>query len=300
MENLIKYEDQGTIQAFSPDAIKEQIALIQKIMKDAMQEDVHYGKIPGCGNKPTLLKAGAEKLNLTFRLAPHIEKIDTINLGNGHREHVITTKLININTGAIWAYGIGSCSTMESKYRYRNDNQIEFTDIEVPKEYWKNRDNSILGKNCIAKKNDAGKWVIAKKISTGKIENPDIADIYNTVLKMAKKRSLVDATINATAASDIFTQDIEDFPKYDFSNQSTTKNKKIPTEKKSEIIEPEIIKDDTIESDKIKRNLKLINELFEKNIIDENTKKTFINKTNTANGDVVLNAIYDTLLKKNE
>jgi hypothetical protein len=36
------------------------------------------------------------------------------------------------------------------------------------------------------------------------------ADVYNTVLKMAKKRAFVDATLNASGASDIFTQDIED------------------------------------------------------------------------------------------
>ena len=34
--------------------------------------------------------------------------------------------------------------------------------------------------------------------------------MYNTVLKMAKKRALVDAVLTATAASDIFTQDLED------------------------------------------------------------------------------------------
>jgi hypothetical protein len=45
----------------------------------------------------------------------------------------------------------------------------------------------------------------------GRSENPDIADLYNTVLKMAKKRAFVDATITATAASDFFTQDVEDF-----------------------------------------------------------------------------------------
>jgi hypothetical protein len=38
------------------------------------------------------------------------------------------------------------------------------------------------------------------------------ADVANTILKMAKKRAQVDAVITATAASDIFTQDIEDLP----------------------------------------------------------------------------------------
>jgi hypothetical protein len=38
------------------------------------------------------------------------------------------------------------------------------------------------------------------------------ADLANTILKMAKKRALIDAVLTATAASDIFTQDIEDLP----------------------------------------------------------------------------------------
>ena len=39
---------------------------------------------------------------------------------------------------------------------------------------------------------------------------PNPADIDNTVLKMAKKRALVDAVLTVLGASDIFTQDIED------------------------------------------------------------------------------------------
>lgn len=37
--------------------------------------------------------------------------------------------------------------------------------------------------------------------------------IVNTLLKMAKKRALIDAVLYATRASGLFTQDIEDFPK---------------------------------------------------------------------------------------
>lgn len=37
--------------------------------------------------------------------------------------------------------------------------------------------------------------------------------IVNTVLKMAKKRALIDAILSATRSSGLFTQDIEDFPK---------------------------------------------------------------------------------------
>ncbi len=38
----------------------------------------------------------------------------------------------------------------------------------------------------------------------------DALSIINTVLKMAKKRALVDAVLSATRSSDIFTQDVED------------------------------------------------------------------------------------------
>ena len=43
-----------------------------------------------------------------------------------------------------------------------------------------------------------------------KYKNQDAANIANTILKMAKKRALVDATLSATRASGMFTQDLED------------------------------------------------------------------------------------------
>lgn len=43
-----------------------------------------------------------------------------------------------------------------------------------------------------------------------KYARQNAADIDNTVLKMARKRGLVDATLDATGASSLFTQDIED------------------------------------------------------------------------------------------
>ncbi|GLB59192.1 hypothetical protein [Cytobacillus sp. NCCP-133] len=43
--------------------------------------------------------------------------------------------------------------------------------------------------------------------------NQDPFSVINTLLKMAKKRALIDAVLSATRASGIFTQDIEDFSK---------------------------------------------------------------------------------------
>ena len=44
-------------------------------------------------------------------------------------------------------------------------------------------------------------------------------EIANTLLKMAKKRALIDAVLSATRSSDLFTQDMEDL---DLSKKGTT------------------------------------------------------------------------------
>ena len=43
------------------------------------------------------------------------------------------------------------------------------------------------------------------------MSNEAIYDQVNTIIKMAKKRSYIDATLSATRTSGIFTQDLEDF-----------------------------------------------------------------------------------------
>lgn len=48
--------------------------------------------------------------------------------------------------------------------------------------------------------------------------------IINTILKMAKKRALIDAVLSATRFSGLFTQDIEDFPKQPNNNTSTERS----------------------------------------------------------------------------
>jgi hypothetical protein len=197
--------------SLSPTDVMQQVETIQELMRKAMRKDEHFGIVPGC-IKPSLLKPGAEKLGLMFRLAARY-KIEKQDLGNGHREITVTCGLHHINTGAFWGEGVGSCSTMETKYRYRGNEAIS-TGRPVPKEYWdlkrtdpKKAQEMLGGPKFMPKKLDDG-WMICEKGE--KQENPEIADTYNTVLKMAKKRALVDAMLNATAASDIFTQDIEE------------------------------------------------------------------------------------------
>lgn len=198
--------------------IRAQVNLIQSVMKEVMQDGTHYGKVPGCGEKPSLLKPGAEKLSLTFHLHPIIDNDRDVRIEhfeNGHREVTVYCHIMN-DSGHEVATGIGSCSTMESKYRYRGGEKTPTGEI-VPKEYWNLKNE---GKMEAAKKLIGGSGYGISKIEGAwqiceigeKMENPDIADTYNTVLKMAKKRAYVDGILSATAASDIFTQDIEDLP----------------------------------------------------------------------------------------
>ena len=192
--------------------IKSQVQLIQEVMQAVMQEGYHYGVIPGT-EKPTLLKPGAEKLTTTFRLAPLLH-VETRELGNAHREYQVRCTLVHIPTERVYGEGVGSCSTLESRYRYRNADRTcpdcgRTTIIKGKAEYGG-------GWLCFQRKGGCGAKFAEQDISivsqaAGRVENSDLADTYNTVLKMAKKRALVDATLTATAASDIFNQDLKDY-----------------------------------------------------------------------------------------
>lgn len=202
-QEMVRYDMTET--AMSPETLTRQLTLLQQVMRQVMQEGEHYGIIPGC-HKPSLLKPGAEKLSMTFRLSPAYEIIQ-VNGDYGHREYQVICTLTHIPTGQVFGQGVGVCSTMESQYRYRGGEKTP-TGRPVPQAYWNTKDVKLIGGPGygVAKVDNA--WQV---VQIGeKMENPDIANEYNTVLKMAKKRAHVDAVLTATAASDIFTQDMED------------------------------------------------------------------------------------------
>jgi hypothetical protein len=145
----------------TPDRIIERSKAIHAIMKEAMKDGTDYGVIQGCGNKPTLLKPGAEKLLMMFQVAPRVTVTDLSTPPDVYRYRV-QVSLIS-QSGVYLGDGIGECTSLEKKWHER-------------------RDGTIL----------------------------NASDSCNTILKMAKKRALVDAVLTVLGASDIFTQDIED------------------------------------------------------------------------------------------
>jgi hypothetical protein len=185
-------------------------------MATVMTDGEHYGVIPGpTANKKSLLKSGAEKLCFTFGLSNRLT-IQSDNLPGGHREYRITCDLYD-RAGNLRGQGVGSASTMESKHRYRGaagkacPKCGSMSCRPGKKEYGGGYYCDQKSGGCGA--NFKGNTTEAKSldaIPSIRQENQDPADQYNTVLKMAKKRALVDAVLTATAASDIFAQDIED------------------------------------------------------------------------------------------
>jgi hypothetical protein len=218
MNELEPRKNSGAIlsSTMQPGEIVAVIDHVHQVIKGAMSEgiDNDYAVIPGT-RKKTLLKSGSEKLLMAFGLVAVARKPIIVDMEGGHREVFIETEVRHLSTGNVHAVGLGSCSTMESRYRYRAGTP-ESTGSPVPKEYWDIRKSNpaeaqkiLGGSGFITKKTESGSWEIFKKGEI--IENPDPADQYNTCLKMASKRSMIDGVLRATAASAMFTQDMEDF-----------------------------------------------------------------------------------------
>lgn len=97
-------------------------ARVQQIKASLMEQGTDYGLIPGTGDKPTLLKPGAEKLAEFYRLAA--EMVVQERHGDGIVAplicYVVQCRLHLANTdGPVVATGWGVCSNWERKYRYR-------------------------------------------------------------------------------------------------------------------------------------------------------------------------------------
>lgn len=171
--------------------IRAQVNRIQEVMTAVMKKDTHFGVIPGT-QKPTLYKAGSEVLLSTFRIAvePEVEDLSTSDEVR-YRVRAIGR---HQTSGIVMGSGLGECSSNEEKYRWRRavcDQEFDETPEDRRREKWfRGRDEPYK----------------QKQIRTVP------ADVANTVLKMAKKRAQIDMTLTALAASDIFTQDVEDAP----------------------------------------------------------------------------------------
>lgn len=161
------------------DGVANVINSVDVFIKEIMVKGKDYGIIPGTRQKPTLLKAGAEKLSKAFSLAPGylIKEQDVQPFLNwkstkkwtdkktgkttvvdcdhkGYYRYVVECRLVHMKTNEFWASQMGSCDSLER----------------------------------------------------GREDAPG-----NTILKMAQKRALCGAVLNATFSSDRFTVDVDSY-----------------------------------------------------------------------------------------
>ena len=176
------------VHRFSAVEIRQRVNLVQEVMQGIMKRETHYGTIPGT-QKPTLYKPGAEVLCVTFRVAQEY-RIEDLS-GPAVARYRVTCVGRHQMTGVALGEGVGECSSSEEKYKWRGvicKAELDATPENLRrKKYYKNGNT-------------------ADQIRT------EPADLANTILKMACKRAMIAMTLNVTAASDIFTQDIEDLP----------------------------------------------------------------------------------------
>jgi hypothetical protein len=227
MSGELVLADQDRDRAFLPvmslDAALARSRQVTEFVQKILRPGTDFGNVPGT-DKPTLLKPGAEKLCTFFglRKVPEvIEKVqDWTGAEHGGEPFFYYIYRYNLYHGDVLvASGDGSCNSWEKKYRYRNADracpQCGAAAIKRSKYPPREDPHAQPGWYCYGKAGGCGGNFAADDPSiaqqkAGRVPNPDVADVVNTVLKMAQKRALVAATLLAVNASDFFTQDVED------------------------------------------------------------------------------------------
>jgi hypothetical protein len=191
--------------------LSERLAVIEEAMNTTMEEGVDYGKVPGT-DKPALFKPGSEKLSVLFKL--DVQPRSTKTYGPGDHLTVETAATVfDIATGARIGFGEGLCTTREKKYGKRQASRTcpacyEAAIIKGKEEYGGGWICFYKKGGCGAKYADDDSLILDQ--SVGEIENPDLPDQWNCVVKMAEKRARVGAVLAVTGASAIFTQDLDE------------------------------------------------------------------------------------------
>ena len=184
-------ERAGTALAFryTPSELRQWVAHLDEMRRAILQDGTDYSVIPGT-QRPTLLKPGAEKLLMAAGLGFTIERIP--EPGTDARQGVTYRTTIRRGDDIV-AQCDGYAGYDEDRF-YQASAQRR---IEAER---RERSNAAKYQRAVNSK----KWE--------DLPEEDYRAPWNSVMKMAEKRSLVGAVLNALAASGLFTQDLEDMP----------------------------------------------------------------------------------------
>jgi hypothetical protein len=196
-----------------------QFRAIQQFVKEVLKDGIDFGTVTGI-DKPFLFKAGAEKLCALFGYAPiyvTLEKIEDWGerRPNGFFFYRYRCDLVSKKTGVVMGSGIGSCNSLEERFRWTQGTRIcpeckKATIIKGKKEFDKTGGNG--GWICWSRKEIAcgAKWPDGAKAIEGqsveRVEREAFSQA-NNVDKQSQKRALTSSTLIATGTSGLFTQD---------------------------------------------------------------------------------------------
>lgn len=210
MQNELTINPLSLIQDIDVKAVSETLAKVktlQSTLKNILVDNHDYGKIPGCGDKPTLLKPGAEKILMALGITSSYELIEHTENFEGKGFFAYTVKCILFKNGSKITEGLGHANSKEKKWA------LEFV---YEKDLPQGSDKDLLKK----KKFETPKGTFYKY----EVE-ADANSKANTILKMAKKRAQIDAVLTVASLSEIFTQDFDDLPENQEPTTKETVNK---------------------------------------------------------------------------
>jgi len=198
--------------------VLERYAMVVQFIRSALQHGIDFGVIPGCGDRPTLLLPGAQKIASLFRFATrlHLDKeVEDWTGGDHNGEPFFMYRHrceVFSQDGLLVATGFGSCNSWEKKYRWRESKR------RCPRcEGEAIRKSSRPGEGfycwskiggCGAKFAENDPAIASQRV--GLEPNPEIFDSSNTLLKMSAKRAYVCGILYAAGIAEFFSQDLED------------------------------------------------------------------------------------------
>lgn len=197
MSNELTLNPLTLIQEVDVKAVSETLSKVKSLqatLKNILVDKHDYGVIPGCGDKPTLLKPGAEKILMALGITSSYELIEHTENFEGKGFFAYTVKCTLIKNGQKITEGLGHANSREKKWA------VEFV---YEKDLPEGTDKELLKKKTIKSNNGTFyKYEI----------DADANSKANTILKMAKKRAQIDAVLTVASLSEIFTQDFDDLP----------------------------------------------------------------------------------------
>ena len=220
-------------------------AAVMEVVDKVLREGEHYGALedmkPKDGKKPKkmLFQPGAEVLCQVFRLRPEFQELSVIE-----RDDFILLKLkcklFNSVTGELVGEAIGSANSREDKYVSQVSAKL-CPNCGAPTILKSKEKNG--GWFCWAKKGGCGSTFPDedKKLldQTGTVSITRLYGLYHTLESIAQKRAYVKAVRNATACSDIFTD--EDAPPEDEEHGGQTGTSHAPRTQTKPTTGPKIL-----------------------------------------------------------